>query len=458
LALPVLADGINSSADLVPIKVWIEDQTDEIFGLLALGPDTKNGSDKWFDKMMNFDIERNAIERFKANMWKQMEHLSEEEKEILFIGLTKQWMSLESLFCLGENGCKKYLEIQPEYEYYLGIDDGEPWMTPTDLRQFGDQARSFIRANLRVGSGLLRMYQNLGMGGVGSVASIVSPFEEYVEKYGSSTDVQNVNVVVGEKDGNLIVKGQYWMFDRILTMEQRRFLHNAAYTLSFQEKSDLSQVDIKKFADAIPIDRLLVGEEGGVQNLERELLVMHPNVFNVSQLNGTDYLREFFSQAYEQKFGEKLFNDIDLSMYPVIHELVNAYLPLLYKKLWVENDKAGYYDALRTMMYHCQAIYSLKKSHAKGIRREEAYFSMRMDLNDILDGRIMVGLMFEASGGDLLSNNLSNSSLDTSIPMGFESINSRNYCHIHEYWHSGSCPKCTESKKLLAKAEDKKRK
>ena len=170
------------------------------------------------------------------------------------------------------------------------------------------------------------------------------------------------------------------------------------------------------------------------------MLVRNPGVFSVSGVVDLGELREFVSELFELKFGERLFDEVELSMYEMIHQLVESYLPLLYEKLWVDKDRVGYLEVLRVMQGHCQAIYSLKKAERQGIDLVAARLFMGQHLIDFYSGGFPVGWVGDA----VMSLTDTTTGIDSSTPMGFEETREKTkYCKKHEcYFDGDKCPKC----------------
>ena len=428
--------------DLVGVREWVERMTGTSLDEIASGNREVAGSDAWCQAMMPFEIELGAIHRYRRNMFDELKGVGNAEAEGYFDTLLIEWLRTEYRSCLTENGCGKYLNLQFPYFSLLGFDEaGTPYISPADLRRFGDQARSYLRANQLVGGGLYSLYSRLGLRGVGGGSLIMSGSELY-QDFASCTDVGNAMWVTDQIGDELLVQGQYWMFDKVLSGEQRRFIHNMAYMMGQDEGQfeRLMYISEDELRALVPTGRLLFMGEVSEQAAEYEQMVELPNTFVMPHMaRDLQHFSEQVSTLFERRFGVELVNDFDVKMYPVVERLVERYLPLLIDALWDKQDKQLYYQILRLMIYECQAHYSELRARQKGSHEWEVEQAVIDHMRMLADGELIVG--FEMGTFDLSSDGFGWDSLwkqPWDISEGMEK-----FCKKHKQtYHGLNCPDC----------------
>jgi hypothetical protein len=397
------------------------------------------GSLKNLELTMNFEDEWRGIQTCAENYQREEEGTEVELQSMIFELLADQWA-----YYLSEFGCDKFLSIQPPHTFEVGRANDALFVSPVGLKSFGDHARRFVESNQEVGEGLLQVYEHIWLNMAGSMAGVMSPTEMY-QKYHSKTDVINVLGGIGVENNMVLAQGQYLVLGKVLSDRERRFVHNLfgklGEGLMMESLENMSYLDL---VEAIGVDRLDSFEGEGE---EYEHLVEKPNLFFSPKIEWYEFAQQL-NAVFFKRFGKPLLEQTDIEMYPIIQVIVKQHAGNLFD-LFTYKDKMGYYQELGRMAMRTQAMWKLIRGSKEGKVGESLYDGVADHYYKLQAGLIIAG--FEIGFSDPLSGNGFDS------PWGYDQMLGNIYCQKHEYWHSGSCPKCAKSKELLAKAENKKR-
>lgn len=440
-SLPVQEYAFSLALDLPETERWLESQSEISFEKIKLGDNRKQFSDAWFDLMMNFYIERTAIERCKQNFITSEES---SEGQLDFDDLLNRWLWSEFIFAAAEFGCEKHLHMQPKYSFLVGNVENQIWMSPADLRRFGDQAKRYEEVNERVGNGLYWVYSAMVQGGEETAAAVVSVTEEY-QKYFSTYDVINLMKVVGTDIEGYSAEGMYLILSRVLSQIERRFVHNLFYLVNTSGLNlrDLAVMTKDELGELVSTDTLWVSSELGEEHGENHQLVMRPNLFQGHGLQLED-MALLLNQIFFTRFDKPLLDERDQKMYPLLQALTSKYFDTLKYYLWENPDKDQYQRWFRVMLYECQYYWKQQDLEEKQVPFDERDFLIREHMWALAEGMMIVG--FEMSGtfeneGDWTFSN----SWDQ--PLGYEEMNGK-YCRKHKQMYEGSeCPKCRQYSK-----------
>jgi len=441
----------------------------------------KSGSDAFLDKVLNYQKECQAIYRFMLNFNQQNHQLSETELEQSFDALLTKWLTKQIEFTLSENGCEKYLQVQPSYEFTVIKNPQGHEVLMKGLDEYGDLSLGYIEENRRVGKGLQSLY-TLFASDAASVnlwAGILSPTEEY-QDYVSTTDVINLWHVVTHESNRTEAVGKYLILNQVLNTTERRFIHNLFYGLNHGifTIEELQSLNSNQLISKICTDRLMTDTAKTGIEPEYQTLITCPNSFT-HQGSGEDELYTFTKQldsVFTARFGKKLISTKDMQMYPLVRKLAQEYIPEIKSILLEDRGKDAYYRVIRRMIYHCQALWALTQEADENLSSQYhftpgSYEFMEEHLRLLADGIIFAG--FESGSGAFNENNWDFSfnlmqdgihesnqlPIYSNRPLGWEKKTKTNQCKSHGEYEGDSCQKCKaeqQAKKKTVKRQLKK--